>query len=152
MRTLLIIGLIIVLYVILRRMASHDKAAETYSLPVVPTPLTVEATQERESAQFEVRSYRFTHMQARIGPDNPEAFFDELVLDVTSLSTGEAHRTVLPVCTPEGLSEEMKRSNQRSMSPEELLVVLRYDLDAILDGANDRLNELYDSHVLIPRH
>ena len=155
MKVLFFIAVIIVFYVIVRRMSSHSSSAENYRPPEPPgpEPVTIDAEdiEEPTASRYEITGYRFAKSDADHGPPDPEVFYDDFFVDVTNRETGEKFTNLMHVCTPRGLREEMSVKRQETLYGEELLVVLRYDLDTILDGVQEHLTEIYDSEVKV-RH
>ncbi len=155
MKLLFFIAVIIVFYVVVRRMSLHSASAEHYRPPEPPhhEPVTINAEdiEEPTASRYEITRYRFANTDANHGPPDPELFYDDLFVDVTNNEMGDKFTNLVHVCTPRGLKDEMSSKRQQALLAEELLVVLRYNLDTIPDGVQEHLSEIYDSEVKL-RH
>ncbi len=154
MKLLFFIAIIIVFYVVVRRMSSHGVPADNYrpSETPNPEPMTIDADdiEDPTVSRYEVTRYRFAKTDVEHGPPDPEVFYDDFFVDVTNRETGDKFTNLMHVCTPRGLKDNMSAKRQQTLLAEELLVVLRYDLNTILDGVQEYLSEIYDSEVKVP--
>jgi hypothetical protein len=154
MRLLFFVVVIIVIYLVVRRMsASHTISAENYRPPEAPASSTViNAKDVKDSpyrSRYEVTRYYFAHIDAAQGPPDPDVFYDEFFVVLTNVESGEKFNNSMFVSTPRGIAEEMKKEQWDSVVGTELLIVPRYNLDAILAGAKRHLEEIYESTLKI---
>ena len=91
--------------------------------------------------------YRFRTTTLEAGPLDPEDFYDEIFIDLIDPETGQLWQNSMHVATPRGLERTMRAEQWDTVIGGELLIVLRYDLATILDGAATHLEEIYEAKV-----
>jgi hypothetical protein len=155
MRLLFFVVVIIAIYIVVRRMsASHTMSTENYrpSQPAQDTAAVINAEDIDDPphrSQYEITRYYFAKTDATSGPPDPEVFYDEFFVDLTNVETREKFSNSMFVCTPRGITEEMIKEKWDSVVGGELLIVRRYNIDAILAGAKRHLEEIYESALKI---
>jgi len=157
MRLLFFVLIIMAIYIVVRRMSSsHTISTENYRPPEQPTgpgsSTVIDAKDVEDSRyrnQYEVTRYYFAKTDVAQGPPDPDVFYDELFVDLTNVDTGEKFNNSMFVCTPRGIAEEMAKEKWDSVVGTELLIVRRYNLDAILAGSKRHLEEIYESTLKI---
>ena len=94
---------------------------------------------------------RYYFRQTEIGkvPADPTDFYDELFIDLQDPVSGQTWQNSIHVATPHALDRVMVEEQWDSVIGTELLIVRRYDLDTILHGAIEHLQELYETQVLL---
>ncbi len=98
---------------------------------------------------LEVSRYYFRNAESGSIPADPTDFYDELFIDLRDPGTGQVWQNSIHVATPRALDRVMVEEQWDSVIGTELLIVRRYDLDTILHGAVDHLQELYEAQVSI---
>lgn len=96
-----------------------------------------------------VSRYYFRQTDLDSGPADRDVFYDELFIDLKDLESKQTWQNSIHVATPRGLDRMMVEEQWDSVIGTELLIVRRYDLDAILHGAVDHLQEIYEAQVQI---
>jgi hypothetical protein len=98
---------------------------------------------------LQVTRYYFRQTDATTGPADPFVFYDELFVDLLDPESNQKFQNSMHVCTPRGLEQAMKEEGWDTVIGTELLIVRRYDLQQILDGALDHLAEIYEVRAQI---
>ncbi len=93
---------------------------------------------------LQVTRYYFRHTDTATGPADPAVFYDELFVDLLDPESDQQFHNSMHVCTPRGLEQAMKDEGWDTVIGTELLIVRRYDLQGILSGALDHLEEIYE--------
>jgi hypothetical protein len=94
-----------------------------------------------------VSRYYFRQTSTETGPADPADFYDELFIDLRDDDSGQTWQNSIHVATPRALDRVMVEEHWDSVIGTELLIVRRYDLDTILHGAIDHLQEIYEAQV-----
>jgi hypothetical protein len=98
---------------------------------------------------LQVTRYYFRETDTATGPPDPAVFYDELFVDLVDPESNQKFQNSMHVCTPRGLEQAMKDEGWDTVIGTELLIVRRYDLQAILGGALDHLAEIYEVRAQI---
>jgi hypothetical protein len=98
---------------------------------------------------LQVTRYYFRETETEKGPPDRDVFYDELFMDLADPASGEKCQSSIHVATPRGLDRAMVEEQWDSVIGTELLIVRRYDLQTILNGAIDHLQEIYEAQVQI---
>ena len=96
-----------------------------------------------------VTRYYFRQTDIASGPPDVVDFYDELLIELASPGAEQRWQNSIHVATPRALDRVMVEEHWDSIIGTELLVVRRYDLDKILQGALDHLQEIYEARVKI---
>jgi hypothetical protein len=96
-----------------------------------------------------VSRYYFRETDVESGPADPADFYDELFIDLRDAESAQTWQNSLHVATPRGLDRMMAEEGWDSVIGGELLIVRKYDLQTILRGATDHLQEIYEAQVKI---
>jgi hypothetical protein len=91
----------------------------------------------------------FRQTDIETGPSDPSDFYDELFIDLRDADSQQTWQNSIHVATPRALERVMLEEHWDSVIGTELLIVRRYDLDTILHGAIDHLQEIYEAQVQI---
>ena len=94
-----------------------------------------------------VTRYYFRQAYTSTPPADPLDFYDELFIDLQEPGSGQTWQNSIHVATPRALERVMAEEHWDSVIGTELLIVRRYDLQTILQGAVDHLHELYEARV-----
>jgi hypothetical protein len=94
-----------------------------------------------------VTRYYFRKTDTTTGPADPADFYDELFIDLADPNSDQTWQNSIHVATPRALDRVMVEEQWDSVIGTELLIVRRYDLRAIMRGAVDHLQELYEARV-----
>jgi hypothetical protein len=100
-------------------------------------------------AELVVTRYYFRQTDIDAGPPDPADFYDELFIELASPGSEQNWQNSIHVATPRALDRVMVEEHWDSIIGTELLVVRRYELDKILQGAIDHLQEIYETRVKI---
>lgn len=151
MKLLFFVIVILAIYIVVRRMSSsYAVSADNYRPPEPSTVIDAQDVEEsRYRNQYEVTRYYFEKTDPAQGPPDPDEFYDQFFVDLTNVETGDRFSNSMYVCTPQGLKQEMIKQKWGSVVGTELLIVPRYNLDAILAGAKRHLEEIYESTLKI---
>jgi hypothetical protein len=93
---------------------------------------------------LQVTRYYFRQTDTATGPPDLAVFYDELFVDLVDPDSNQKFQNSMYVCTPRGLEQAMKDEGWDTVIGTELLIVKRYNLQSILDGALDHLAEIYE--------
>jgi hypothetical protein len=93
--------------------------------------------------------FSFRDTDAQTGPPDAEDFYDELLIELRDSKSGQTWKNSIHVTTPKGLDRIMAEEQWDSVIGTELLIVRRYELNTILQGAIDHLQEIYEAQVQI---
>jgi hypothetical protein len=96
-----------------------------------------------------VSRYYFRQTDLEAGPADRDVFYDELFIELKEPQSGQTWQNSIHVATPRGLDRMMAEEHWDSVIGTELLIVRRYEVDSILHGAIDHLQELYETQVQI---
>ena len=96
-----------------------------------------------------VSRYYFRETPVETGPPDPADFYDELCVELRDPDSQHVWQNSIHVATPRGLDRMMVEEHWDSVIGGELLIVRKYDLDKILQGAVDHLQEIYEVQVKI---
>ena len=94
-----------------------------------------------------VSRYYFRDTDAETGPPDPADFYDELFIELQAADSDQTWQNSIHVATPRGLERMMAEEHWDSVIGGELLIVRRFDLQTILRGAVDHLQEIYEVQV-----
>jgi hypothetical protein len=81
--------------------------------------------------KLRIRKFFFKKADAIPGPDDPEVFADELLLELYDPDSDHAWWQSYFVATPQGLSKILREKSWRYLHAAEILVFPRYDLEEI---------------------
>lgn len=149
-RFLLLVIVVFALFVFMRLVLLRLKILEMKG-PVTRGP---EETSEHAAAAksraktidapkpLEVKSYMFTHFDYRVGPQNPEDFYENFYVNVGEAGADSTRTYSMYVTTPKALSSALRMNQHDYKFGRHLLVVERYDMKVILRAVQDRINEL----------
>ncbi len=96
-----------------------------------------------------VSRYYFRQTDPDTGPADRDVFYDEMFIDLKDPESNQTWQNSIHVATPRGLDRVMVEEHWDSVIGTELLIVRRYDLQTILQGAVDHLQEIYEAKVQI---
>ncbi len=94
-----------------------------------------------------VTRYYFRETDLDTGPPDPADFYDELFIDLRDTGSGQVWQNSIHVATPRALDRVMQAEGWDSIIGTELLIVRRYDLETILNGAVEHLQQIYEVQV-----
>ena len=141
---------ILALYLVARWVRSHTATEEEQNEParyLVHSSGTGTAQHLGVKGGLSVTRYYFRETDLEAGPADPADFYDELFIDLRDSQTGQTFQNSIHVVTPRALDRVMAEEHWDSVIGTELLVVRRYNLDTILRGAVDHLQEIYEAGV-----
>ena len=136
----------IVLLLVLRRYAhgrQQDPAEQVrYLIQSSDAPNTAQQLGVRFGLQL--TRYYFRQTPLDTGPPDRDVFYDEFFIDLKDPESGQTWQNTIHVATPRGLERFMVEEHWDSVIGTELLIVRKYDLDAILKGSVEHLEEIYE--------
>lgn len=94
-----------------------------------------------------VTRYYFRQTNLETGPADLVDFYDELHIDLRDPESMQTWQNTIHVATPRGLDRMMAEEHWESVIGGELLIVRKYNLQTILQGAVDHLQEIYEAQV-----
>jgi len=132
------------LLVLLRRLSRRVDAAtiEPPSISTLPLPAAEEPGEDQ--SRLRIRNHYFRSFDSDTGPPNPEAFYDELFVELEDTNTGGSWTISYFVGTPSGIAQVMREEGWDEMFGTDLLIVRRFDRDLILRSLLERLEEQYE--------
>jgi hypothetical protein len=136
----------IVLLLVLRRMSfgRRDEPTEQVRYMIRSSDAPSAAQQLGARAGLQVTRHYFRQTEAAAGPPDRDVFYDEFIVDVRDPESGQTWQNTIHVATPRGLERMMADENWDTVIGTELLIVRRFDMAAILKGAVDHLQEIYE--------
>ena len=147
----IVIFALVVLYVVARwvRSRTATEAEQSEQVRYLIRSGTNAAVPElaTSSTSLVVSRYYFRQTDIDTGPADPTDFYDELFIDLRDSGSSQTWQNSLHVATPRGLDRMMAEEHWDSVIGGELLIVRRYDLQTILQGAADHLQEIYETQV-----
>jgi hypothetical protein len=99
--------------------------------------------------ELNVSRYYFRETSLENGPADPADFYDEMFVELRDPKTGQDWKNSMHVATPRGLERTMAAEKWETVIGGELLIVRRYDLLTILNGATSHLQEIYETRINI---
>jgi len=94
--------------------------------------------------KLRIRKFFFKKTDAIPGPDDPDAFADELHIELYDPDTGHAWWQSYFVATPQGLAEILREKSWKYLHAPQILVLPRYDLEEIRRAAVSRIMADHD--------
>jgi len=146
---------IVVMYVVARWVRSHTTTEEEQEqLPYyrIRSGGIGMAEHPATKGSLAVSRYYFRQTDIETGPADTADFYDELFIDLRDADSGQVWENSIHVATLRGLDRVMAEEHWDSVIGTELLIVRRYDLDTILHGAVDHLQEIYETQVQLVGH
>lgn len=163
----LLAGVLVALYLLVRRLSergdplpsvSYDALEEqafpaellppSPGVPLVGSeidfPFDVRELEAKHGAEFfrpNILNYYFRDTDLVAGPPDPEAFYDELFLDLEHPETGHRWTATFNVATPQGLARVMAEDRTRYLFGEGTIIVDRFDLANILRAVMEHFAE-----------
>jgi hypothetical protein len=89
--------------------------------------------------RIEIRKFFFRKTDVTPGPDDPEVFADELLIELYDPESGHSWWQSYFVATPQGLARILRDKAWRYLHAAEILVLPRYDLEEIRRAAVSRI-------------
>lgn len=143
---------IVVLYLVARWIRAHTTTEDEQNEQVrylIRTGNAGAAQQLEPTEELTVKRYSFRETDLETGPPDPLDFYDELFIDLQSAGSAQTWQNSIHVATPKALDRVMREEHWDSVIGTELLIVRRYNVDTILRGAVDHLQEIYEAQVKI---
>ncbi|MFB3917341.1 MAG: hypothetical protein ACE14M_11465 [Terriglobales bacterium] len=136
----------IILLLLLRRVIyrRRDDPSEQVRYMIRSSEAPSTAQQLGAKSGLQIVRYYFRNTEAEHGPPDHDVFYDELFIDLKDPESGQTWQNSIHVATPRGLDRAMVEEHWDSVIGTELLIVRRYDLQTILNGAIDHLQEIYE--------
>ena len=141
---------ILALYLVARWVRSHTATEEEQNEQVrylVHSSTAGTAQQLGAKGGLSVARYYFRETDLDAGPADPADFYDELFIELRDSQTEQVWQNSIHVATPRALDRVMAEEHWDSVIGTELLVVRRYNLETILRGAVEHLQEIYEARV-----
>ncbi|MFB3813310.1 MAG: hypothetical protein ACE14L_04290 [Terriglobales bacterium] len=143
-----VIVVVLVVYLVARWVRSHTTTAEDPQVRYFVRSGSATAAQELGARSgLVVSRYYFRQTDIETGPSDAADFYDELFIDLRDPDSGQTWQNSIHVATPRALDRVMQEEQWDSVIGTELLIVRRYDLQKILDGAIEHLQQLYEVQV-----
>jgi hypothetical protein len=142
---------ILVLYIVARWVRSHTVTEEEH--PNEQVRYLIRSGTVSGGEQLGARSglvvsrYYFRQTDVAAGPPDPADFYDELFIDLRDPDSQQTWQNSIHVATPRGLDRMMAEEHWDTVIGGELLIVRKYEVDKILQGAIDHLQEIYEVRV-----
>jgi hypothetical protein len=147
-----LVFVIIVVYLVARwvrsKTATEDEQAEQVRY-LIRSSGTGAAEHLGSKGGLIVSRYYFREADVEAEPPDPTDFYDELFIDLRDSDSGQTWQNSIHVATPRALERVMRAEQWDSVIGTELLIVRRYDLEVILRGAVEHLQEIYEAQVQI---
>jgi len=89
--------------------------------------------------KLQIRKFFFKKCEVSPGPDNPDVFADELLIELYDPDSDHAWWQSYFVATPEGLANILRENSWRYLHAAEIMVFPRYDLEEIRRAAVSRI-------------
>lgn len=144
------IVLLLVLRRIVYRRAENPSEQVRYMIRSSDAPSTAQELGAKSGLQIS-RCY-FRNTDIAHGPPDRDVFYDELFIDLKDPESGQTWENSIHVATPRGLERAMLEEHWESVIGTELLIVRRYDLQTVLNGAVDHLQEIYEVQLQFLNH
>jgi len=164
-----IVGAMVALYIVARRLGGGDEAIP----PPSETPVPIESQRSQtlmaphaEGAEAEdpdqpeyeaeqspepeksqprnirITNWNFEHFDIATGPPDPDSFADDLWMELYDSSSGHAWKQTRFVATPAGLTEMLRKEKWSSMLIPQALVMSRYDVKELRAAILDDLGAM----------
>ncbi len=146
-----IIVAIVMIYLVTRWISSRTTTEEEQQKDQVR--YLIRSSGSKPAEELDVREgllvtrYYFRDTDLDAGPPDPGDFYDELFIDLRETGSGHVWQNSIHVATPRALDRVMQAEGWDSIIGTELLIVRRYDLQTILNGAVEHLQQLYEVQV-----
>jgi hypothetical protein len=146
MRVLLFVALCVAVFLVLRRLSRPQEYTAEHLARVLPptAPRGGKYPHTQEAARLQIVRYYFREIDAANGPPNPEAFYDELFVDVVDPRTRDIWNYSYFVATPQGVAQVMQEEKWDWLFSADLLIVKTYELNTILDAVLESLEEQHE--------
>ena len=141
---------IVVLYFVARWVRAHTATEEEQNEQVrylVHSAGSASSQHLGAKGGLVVSRYYFRDTDTEGGPSDPTDFYDELFIDLRDPKSEQTWQNSIHVATPKALDRVMVEEHWDSVIGTELLIVRHYDLNTILRGAIDHLQEIYEAQV-----
>lgn len=102
------------------------------------------AVRQRSAGDTTIQNYGFRSVNLATGPEDPEDFFDELIVYFYAAGTGHTWEATYTVCTPKGIARYMRDKGYTSLLASGYVIVERYDIDAILETILEPVEDIGD--------
>src|SRR4249920_1407903 len=100
------------------------------------------STSKPLNMQLEIKNYFFRTIDFRKGPDDPSNFYLDFCIDVGEVGKEAVTSYCLYVCTPNGIAELMSKIKESHLFGRNMLIVQKFDMEAILKGVKEHISEL----------
>ena len=94
--------------------------------------------------KIRIKKFFFKKVDAIPGPDDPDVFADELLIELYDPDSGHSWWQSYFVATPEGLAQILREKSWKYLHANEILVLPRYDLEEIRRAAVGRIMADHD--------
>lgn len=172
-----IVGAMVALYVVAKRLGGGDEAISPPSeIPIPVESQTTRTMEPPEGGYLEVEdlskvdfepevradpekpqprniriiNWNFEHFDVTTGPPDPASFADDLWMELYDGSTGHAWKQIRFVASPAGLEKMLRNQRLSSMTIPQTIVVSRYDLKEIRAAILDDLGAIEATRGDVP--
>jgi hypothetical protein len=99
----------------------------------------------------EFLNYYFGKLDLRAGPESPESFCDDFYVEIRDVGNSHSMLYTFVVATPAGLGAVLSKERLPALYLEEqVIIVPRWDLKAILNAAVQEIMKAYQEQVSVP--
>lgn len=109
--------------------------------PVDMTLYDPDGYQEVPAHRLAIATYNFVGFDAKVGPPDWDSFYDEIMVEIYDEETSERWHTRYFVASPAGLARFMREERWNAMSGNNHIIVLRYDLQKIIEAVLLHMNK-----------
>jgi Immunity protein 8 len=92
--------------------------------------------------ELEIKNYFFHSIDFRKGPDDPHKFYEDFCVDIGEVGKEGVTNYCLFVCTPSGIEELIRKTNEPYYFGRDMLIVKQFDMEVILKAVRDHIHEL----------
>jgi hypothetical protein len=112
--------------------------------PPTAEELAAQLTRDPELGRIQIKKFFFKKVDAIPGPDDPDVFADELLIELHDPDSDHYWWQSYFVATPLGLQQILREKSWRYLHAPQILVLPKYDLEEIRRAAVSRIMADHD--------